>query len=30
MAAPVRIPGECMTGAQDHFYLETQVSLAVL
>ncbi|KFE61970.1 xanthine dehydrogenase molybdopterin binding subunit [Hyalangium minutum] len=30
MAAPVRIQGECMTGAQDHFYLETQVSLAVL
>lgn len=28
--APVRIQGECMTGAQDHFYLETQVSLAVL
>jgi xanthine dehydrogenase large subunit len=30
MAAPVRIQGECMTGAQDHFYLETHVSLAVL
>jgi xanthine dehydrogenase large subunit len=30
MAAPVRIQGECMTGAQDHFYLETQVTLAVL
>ncbi|SEU16674.1 xanthine dehydrogenase molybdopterin binding subunit [Stigmatella erecta] len=28
--APVRVQGECMTGAQDHFYLETQVSLAVL
>ncbi len=28
-AAPVRLSGECMTGAQDHFYLETQVSLAV-
>ena len=27
-AAPVRVSGECMTGAQDHFYLETQVSLA--
>jgi xanthine dehydrogenase large subunit len=30
IAAPVRIQGECMTGAQDHFYLETHVSLAVL
>jgi xanthine dehydrogenase large subunit len=30
LAAPVRVQGECMTGAQDHFYLETQVSLAVL
>ncbi|WP_224249995.1 xanthine dehydrogenase molybdopterin binding subunit [Hyalangium gracile] len=30
LSAPVRIQGECMTGAQDHFYLETQVSLAVL
>jgi xanthine dehydrogenase large subunit len=30
IAAPVRIQGECMTGAQDHFYLETQVSQAVL
>jgi xanthine dehydrogenase large subunit len=29
-SAPVRLQGECMTGAQDHFYLETQVSLAVL
>jgi xanthine dehydrogenase large subunit len=28
-AAPVRLSGECMTGAQDHFYLETQVALAV-
>ncbi|MDC0714138.1 xanthine dehydrogenase molybdopterin binding subunit [Stigmatella sp. ncwal1] len=28
--APVRIEGECMTGAQDHFYLETQAALAVL
>jgi xanthine dehydrogenase large subunit len=28
-AAPVRVAGECATGAQDHFYLETQVSLAV-
>ncbi|QRN95049.1 xanthine dehydrogenase molybdopterin binding subunit [Archangium violaceum] len=28
-AAPVRLTGECMTGAQDHFYLETQVTLAV-
>jgi xanthine dehydrogenase large subunit len=28
-AAPVRLSGECMTGAQDHFYLETQVTLAV-
>ncbi|ATB31691.1 xanthine dehydrogenase molybdopterin binding subunit [Melittangium boletus] len=28
-AAPVRVSGECMTGAQDHFYLETQASLAV-
>ncbi|QRK08683.1 xanthine dehydrogenase molybdopterin binding subunit [Archangium violaceum] len=28
-AAPVRLAGECMTGAQDHFYLETQVALAV-
>src|SRR6218665_383205 len=28
-AAPVRVSGECVTGAQDHFYLETQVSLAV-
>jgi xanthine dehydrogenase large subunit len=28
-AAPVRLSGECATGAQDHFYLETQVSLAV-
>jgi xanthine dehydrogenase large subunit len=28
-AAPVRLSGDCMTGAQDHFYLETQVSLAV-
>ena len=27
-AAPVRLSGECMTGAQDHFYLETQVALA--
>ena len=27
--APVRITGECMTGAQDHFYLETQVALAM-
>ncbi|HEX8824166.1 MAG TPA: xanthine dehydrogenase molybdopterin binding subunit [Archangium sp.] len=27
-AAPVRLAGECSTGAQDHFYLETQVSLA--
>ena len=27
-AAPVRLKGECATGAQDHFYLETQVSLA--
>ncbi len=27
-AAPVRVSGECATGAQDHFYLETQVSLA--
>jgi xanthine dehydrogenase large subunit len=30
LAAPVRIQGECMTGAQDHFYLETQVTLAAL
>ncbi|MBN1206880.1 MAG: xanthine dehydrogenase molybdopterin binding subunit [Myxococcaceae bacterium] len=30
LAAPVRIQGECMTGAQDHFYLETQASLAVM
>jgi xanthine dehydrogenase large subunit len=30
IAAPVRIQGECMTGAQDHFYLETQASLAVM
>ena len=30
IAAPVRIQGECVTGAQDHFYLETQVSLAVM
>jgi xanthine dehydrogenase large subunit len=29
-SAPVLIFGECMTGAQDHFYLETQVSLAAL
>ncbi|MDY7229053.1 xanthine dehydrogenase molybdopterin binding subunit [Hyalangium rubrum] len=29
LSAPVRIQGESMTGAQDHFYLETQVSLAV-
>lgn len=29
LSAPVRIQGECMTGAQDHFYLETQVTLAV-
>ncbi len=28
-AAPVRFSGEVFTGAQDHFYLETQVSLAV-
>ncbi|XXF79624.1 xanthine dehydrogenase molybdopterin binding subunit [Myxococcaceae bacterium GXIMD 01537] len=28
-AAPVRIRGECTTGAQDHFYLETHVSLAL-
>jgi xanthine dehydrogenase large subunit len=28
-AAPVRLSGECMTGAQDHFYLETQAALAV-
>jgi xanthine dehydrogenase large subunit len=27
-AAPVRLSGECATGAQDHFYLETQVTLA--
>jgi xanthine dehydrogenase large subunit len=27
--SPVRITGECMTGGQDHFYLETQVALAV-
>jgi xanthine dehydrogenase large subunit len=27
--APARITGECMTGAQDHFYLETQVALVV-
>ncbi|HLL00280.1 MAG TPA: xanthine dehydrogenase molybdopterin binding subunit [Myxococcaceae bacterium] len=29
IASPVRVQGECMTGAQDHFYLETHVALAV-
>jgi xanthine dehydrogenase large subunit len=28
-AAPVRLSGECSTGAQEHFYLETQAALAV-
>jgi xanthine dehydrogenase large subunit len=28
--APVRVSGEIGSGAQDHFYLETQASLAVL
>jgi xanthine dehydrogenase large subunit len=30
IASPVRVQGECMTGGQDHFYLETHVALAVL
>jgi xanthine dehydrogenase large subunit len=28
-AAPVRVTGEVRTGAQDHFYLETQAALAI-
>jgi xanthine dehydrogenase large subunit len=28
-AAPVRLTGEVRTGAQDHFYLETQAALAI-
>jgi xanthine dehydrogenase large subunit len=27
-SAPLRLSGECMTGAQEHFYLETQTTLA--
>ncbi len=30
LASLVRVQGECMTGGQDHFYLETQAALAAL